>query len=87
VSVIDVRTPVEYLGGHIHGAVNIDINGEGFEEKIKKLDAGKKYIVNCLSGGRSARACNIMTDLGGKDIMNLVGGMSSWRSEGLPVER
>jgi rhodanese-related sulfurtransferase len=85
--VLDVRTPSEFSGGHISGAMNIDIGGLTFEDTIKKLDTKKQYVVNCQSGGRSSRACSIMQNLGFKSAMNLDGGITSWKSEGFPVEK
>jgi rhodanese-related sulfurtransferase len=85
--VLDVRTPSEFSGGHIPGAINIDIGSPTFEVAIKKLDMSKPYVVNCQSGGRSSRACSIMQNLGFKSAMNLDGGITSWKSEGFPVEK
>lgn len=86
VRVIDVRTPAEFAEGHIPGATNIDIYEAGFAEKIKGLSSDAAYVVNCQSGGRSARACGIMQELGLMKAMNLEGGITAWRRAGLPVE-
>ncbi|MFH0941824.1 MAG: rhodanese-like domain-containing protein, partial [Chloroflexota bacterium] len=52
--IIDVRTPGEYEGGHIAGAVNLDFNAAGFNAEVDKLDKNKTYLVYCQSGRRSA---------------------------------
>lgn len=54
--ILDVRTAEEFAAGHIPGATNIDINSLDFEKKAGALDKSKTYLVNCASGGRSARA-------------------------------
>ncbi|MBI5798698.1 MAG: rhodanese-like domain-containing protein [Candidatus Yonathbacteria bacterium] len=84
--VIDVRTPAEFANGHIPGATNIDIYDRSFPEKVKELDSSAVYVVNCQSGGRSARACSMMNELGFVATMNLEGGITAWKKEGLPTE-
>lgn len=68
---IDVRTPGETDRGIIDGALLIDYNSSDFEEKIAALDKDKTYLVYCQSGGRSARACNLMQGMGFKEIYEL----------------
>lgn len=82
---LDVRSVSEYGAGHIAGAQNVDFYGSTFEEEIKKLDRNAHYIVNCLSGGRSGKTVEMMKALGFKDAKNLVGGITAWKNEGLPV--
>ncbi|MDO8604483.1 MAG: rhodanese-like domain-containing protein [bacterium] len=87
VVVVDVRTPEEFAEGHIAGAKNIDIQGEKFEEKIKKLDPNATYLVNCKLGGRSSRAVAHMNEIGFKDVTNLEGGITAWKDAGLSTEK
>lgn len=89
---IDVRTPQEYAAGHIDNAINIDLYSADFKEKVIKLkDSNFKnitiYIVYCGTGIRSASACQIMEELGFKDILNMTGGITEWEAAGLPVEK
>lgn len=83
VTLLDVRTPEEFASQHIDNATNININGEDFENKIKTLDKNKPVYVYCLSGGRSAKAMNKLSDLGFKEVYNLEGGIMKWNAEGL----
>jgi rhodanese-related sulfurtransferase len=77
--IIDVRTPGEVSEGYIDGAtLFIDYNGSNFESKISKLDKSKSYIIYCHSGGRSARASELMASKGFKKLYNLEGGISGW---------
>src|SRR5437879_533090 len=55
--VLDVRTAKEFAAGHIPSAVNIDVNGPDFEQKVSALDKNKSYLVHCAAGVRSAKAC------------------------------
>lgn len=77
--IIDVRTPGEVSEGYIDGAtLFIDYNGSNFDSKISKLDKSKSYIIYCRSGGRSARASELMASKGFKKLYNLEGGISGW---------
>lgn len=72
--VIDVRTPVEFQGGHIKGSKNIPLNVISSKiNDIKKLN--KPVIACCASGMRSAQATSILKS-NGIDAMN-GGGWSS----------
>lgn len=62
--VIDVRTPQEYAGGHIDGAINIvhtDIAQEIAKAGVSKDD---KVILYCQSGRRSGIALETLKTLG-----------------------
>jgi rhodanese-related sulfurtransferase len=77
--IIDVRTDGEVGEGYIEGAtLFIDYNGSNFESKISKLDKSKSYVIYCRSGGRSARASELMASKGFKKLYNLEGGISNW---------
>jgi len=84
--VLDVRRDVEYEEGHIPGALNLDIYSRDFKEQVGKLDKSKPWLVHCRSGGRSARACKIMVDLGFKKVYDLAPGMMGWQRAGKPTE-
>jgi rhodanese-related sulfurtransferase len=83
-TIIDVRTPEEFAGGHIDGAINIDLDGGGFSTAIAGLDPTAAYIVNCRSGRRSAMAVDAMVAAGFTHVYDL-GGIQAWQDAGLPV--
>ena len=85
--VLDVRTPKEFSAGHIPGAVNIDFNASDFQEKIKKLDPAKTYLVHCAGGVRSAKACNAMDKIAVTNLVNLEPGFRAWEKAGKLVEK
>ncbi len=62
--VIDVRTPSEYAGGHLNGALNIDLQSAEFGSAIDDLDPDGEYVVYCQSGNRSAQAVAAMEQIG-----------------------
>ncbi len=77
--ILDVRTEDEFNDGFIANAINIDIHkGQGFVTEIEVLDKDKKYYVYCRSGMRSAKACEIMNQLGFENTYNLLGGILDW---------
>lgn len=60
-AVIDVRTPDEVATGHLHGSINIDIEGADFESQMNALDKSANYVVYCRSGNRAGKAIEWMT--------------------------
>ena len=85
VVILDVRTPGEFMTGHIQGAQNIDFEGGSFESQIESLDKNGTYAVYCRSGNRSGQAVKVMQDAGFKNIYNLDGGVIDWANSGLPL--
>ncbi len=53
-SIVDVRTPGEFMGGHVSGSVNIPL--QEIPQRIEELKAMKNLVLCCASGGRSAQA-------------------------------
>lgn len=83
-SVIDVRTPEEFSKGHLQDAINIDWNGDNFNNEISGMDKSRPVFVYCLSGGRSAAAASRMRADGFTEVYEMEGGMMKWRAAGLP---
>jgi len=84
--IIDVRTPEEFNNGHLKNALNIDWNGDKFEEQLKNLDKTKHQFVYCLSGGRSSNAAELMRKKGFNDVNEMKGGMMAWINANKSVE-
>jgi len=80
---LDVRTPEEYSKQHIGAAVNINWNGDDFEQKVAQFDKTKPIYVYCLSGGRSRQAANKLAEMGYQNIYELEGGIMKWNAAGL----
>ncbi|WP_144893664.1 rhodanese-like domain-containing protein [Flavobacterium tiangeerense] len=77
--ILDVRTEDEFNDGFIANAINIDIHrGQDFVTEIEALDKNKNYYIYCRSGMRSAKACEIMNQLGFENTYNLLGGILDW---------
>jgi len=85
--ILDVRTPEEFLGEYIENAINLDYYSETFRDDLDKLDKNKTYLIYCRSGRRSENALNIMEELDFKEVYNMLGGITKWKSEGLPTTK
>lgn len=82
---LDVRTPVEYSGGRIPGAVSIPMIEVSM--RVGEMPKDKKVVVVCASGGRSARVAAFLSGEGFSWVANYVGGTNEWVKKGLPVEK
>jgi len=83
--VIDVRTPAEFAGGHLEGAINLDVQSPDFDALVSQLDPSASYYVYCRSGNRSGQAIDRMTSLGFTDLTNGGSVESASSSTGIPV--
>ncbi len=87
VVVLDVRTPAEYVGGHIAGSTNIDFGGAAFATDLARLDRDRTYLVHCASGGRSTKSLAVLQKLGFRTVVHLDGGYNAWVKAGNPVQK
>lgn len=82
---LDVRSVPEFEAGHPQGAINIPLlhfapglgpsPNEDFPAVVEaNLPKDAKIIVGCKSGGRSANACQVMSQIGYQDVTNMRGG-------------
>ncbi len=71
VTLLDVRTPQEYGGGHIEGFRLIPV--DELRERLGEIESGKPVYVICQSGLRSYIACRILAGHG-FDAYNFAGG-------------
>ncbi len=76
---LDVREPGEHAREKIPGARLVPLG---------TLDpqalAGRRVVLHCASGARSARGAARLADAG-VDVAHLSGGIAAWRRDGLPV--
>jgi rhodanese-related sulfurtransferase len=82
VKILDVRTPEEFKGGHLKGAVLIPVSE--INQRISELASVKDrdLLVYCHSGGRSSSASQILRGHGFTKVHNLQGGVTAWSSMG-----
>ena len=68
-TVVDVRSPQEFVQGHYPGAVNIPLDQiQGQLPKIKEMES--PIVAYCRSGNRSAMAVSILKQSGINEVYN-----------------
>lgn len=78
--VIDVRSPQEWAGGHVPGALHIPL--DGLKDRLHEVARdGREIHVICAGGQRSAAAADYLATRGYLNVFNVEGGMSSWRGD------
>lgn len=80
ITLIDVRTPIEYKTSHIEGAVNIPAPDIRFRSQEIKRD--KPVYLICGTGIRSSLAASILKQKGFDDINHVSGGMTGYMAAG-----
>ena len=84
--ILDVRTIDELKSGIIEGASTINFYDSNFKNKLSKIQKDKVVYVYCRSGGRSAKAAQLLIDLGQKEVINLDGGIMAWKKAGYNLD-
>lgn len=75
---LDVRRPAEFAQGHLPNAVNVDVNGPDFAQRVAALDPARPTYLYCRSGARSAQAASLLAKAGIDKVHNLLGGILDW---------
>ena len=90
---VDVREAAERVAsGGIASAVHAPRGFLEFhadpESPLHKpaLASGKKLVLYCASGGRSALAAKTLKDTGIADVSSLAGGFAAWKEAGGAIE-
>jgi rhodanese-related sulfurtransferase len=90
---VDVRETVErQKTGGIKGSVHAP---RGFLEFFADpespmhraaLSSGKRLVLYCAAGGRSALAAKTLADMGVPNVSHMAGGFGAWQQAGGPIE-
>lgn len=75
---LDVRTPDEHRSHRIPGATLLPL--QELAARAHELDPDRPTIVYCEHGVRSVHACIYLKSLGFDDLVNLRGGIVTWRA-------
>ena len=90
---VDVREGQERANGFVAGSIHAS---RGFLEFIidpegpmhnAAFASGKRLVLYCGSGGRSALAAKTLHDLGLTNVCHVAGGFAAWNEAGGPVDR
>jgi rhodanese-related sulfurtransferase len=82
---LDVRTPEEFVSGHVPGAVNIPV--KQLPDRLAELGKGDRLVVYCERGPRAMAAVDTLSRAGYTDVSHMTGDMAGWRAAGLPIEK
>ena len=62
-TIIDVRTPSEFMGGHVASSINIPL--QEIQQRINEINAmPQPILLCCASGNRSGQATVYLKSLG-----------------------
>lgn len=74
-TLLDVRESHEYYISNIGGLL---LPLDQLAGKMDEFDKEEEIIVTCRSGSRSAKACELLSENGFKNVFNLKGGVNEW---------
>lgn len=81
--ILDVRQPEEWQEYHIPGSTLIPL-GE-LPDRLAEVPKDQTVVVVCRSGNRSQSGRDILLGAGFTQVTSMSGGVSTWRSQGLPT--
>jgi len=76
---LDVREPYEYDICRIPGSRLIPLGQ--LPSRMSELDSADEIVLQCKSGGRSARALKMLQEAGFGKLWNVEGGIAAWADE------
>jgi len=76
VMLLDVREPAEWSIGHLPDALHIPLGQ--LPQRLAEVPRDTDVVVYCRTGGRSARAVDLLRREGYARVKNLVGGIERW---------
>ncbi len=79
-SLVDVRTPLEFADAHIKGSINIP--APDLRTRYREIPPDKPVYVICSTGNRSSLAASILNQRGFREIYNVAGGMTGYSAAG-----
>lgn len=82
--VLDVRTPEEYVAGHVPGAVNIP--HDQVAARLAEVPKDKDVVMYCRSGRRTAMAAEVLAAHGYSRLQHLEGDMAGWQQQQREIE-
>jgi len=86
VTVIDVRTPAEFAEEHIANSINIPLDALAESAGALPKDHDAQIVTVCSVGKKSLVGMLVLKSLGYHRVTNLMGGLTAWMGEGMPVE-
>ena len=85
--ILDVRSPREYVAGHIPEAISIPYPKLAGHLSELPIDKSDELVVYCLSGKRSTLARQMLAKAGYTNVRILEGQFRAWQRRDYPVEQ
>ncbi|HPY95268.1 MAG TPA: rhodanese-like domain-containing protein [Clostridia bacterium] len=76
---VDVRSPEEFRGGHVPGAINLPLDNLQAAGRLLNDKSAKLYLY-CASGARSSMAAGMLKRMGYVNCEN-VGGIGAYKGK------
>ena len=85
--IVDVREDDEWNDEHIAGALHIPL--KQLNDRVSELQSYKDttIITQCKSGGRSAKALELLKAAGFTKVYSMDGGIKAWDQQGLATTK
>ncbi len=83
----DLRNAEGYAAGHINGAKHLDPGQQANAADVLKRFKDRLLVLYCETGDRSTSLTRQLHASGFTKVFNLRGGLTAWRTEGLPLTR
>ena len=80
---VDVRETEEYASEHVSGSILSPLSM--FDADLFPKFGGKRVVMLCAIGKRSAAAAKQLVKVGYGDVVNLTGGLEAWKQAGCPT--
>jgi len=61
-TIVDVRSPLEFMGGHVAGSINIPL--QEIQARLKEFSQMQNIVLCCASGNRSGQAAMFLKQNG-----------------------
>jgi len=84
-TLVDVREPSEFAGGHLAGALNLAWTSGVLKASYATLPSGKPIVIYCQSGNRSHQAATFLAGKGLTPVYDMQGGIGAWTGAGYPT--
>ena len=82
--IIDVRQDWELEEMRVPDSIHIPL-GE-LPQRMDEVPTDQRVVLLCRSGNRSGQALTMLSEEGFDNVHNLMGGITTWHSQGHPVE-
>jgi len=86
-AMIDLRSKEAFDAGHVNGARHFAPEQVANAAEALKRYREKPVVLCCESGVSAARVARQLQASGFTRVVNLRGGITAWRAEGLPLKR